>query len=143
LKASDKCIAVVKEFEGYASEPYQDLAGYWTWGYGHKQKRGEPIPKHVSEEDATRILCKDLCEAEAGVMASVDVALTQGQFDALVDFTFNLGVARLLSSTLLKLLNAGDYAGACDQLPRWSKVGQNQVGGLLRRRLAEQLLFES
>jgi len=142
VKASDKCLSLTKEFEGFASQPYQDLAGYWTWGYGHKQRKGEVPPKTISEADATRLLCEDMESAEADVERWVDVPLTQGQFDALCDFVFNLGGDALRRSTLLKSLNAGDYADAKSRLTAWHFVGEKPVEGLLRRRLAEQLLWE-
>jgi lysozyme len=131
------------EFEGLATEPYQDVGGVWTWGYGHAQKKGEPIPKHITEEEAVRILCEDMEIAEADVERWVDVPLTQGQFDALCDFCFNLGGPALARSSLLKKLNAGAYEDAKLELTKWSFVGQKYVAGLLRRRLAEQLLWES
>lgn len=142
MKASDKCVAVIKEFEGFASEQYADVVGKNTIGYGHLIRKGETFGK-ITEDEATRILCKDLCDAEACVQAAVDVSLTQGQFDALCDFVFNLGCARLLSSTLLKELNAGRYVNARGEFVKWCQAGGKQVPGLLRRRIAEQLLWDS
>ena len=69
--------------------------------------------------------------------------LTQGQFDALVSFTYNLGARSLSTSTLLKKLNAGDYRGAADEFPRWNKAGGQVLAGLTRRREAERSLFLS
>ena len=141
MKASDRGLELVKEFEGFASECYDDVGGKPTIGYGHLVRKGERFTK-IDEAEATRLLCDDLEAAEACVESCVDVRLTQGQFDALVSFAFNLGCNRLKSSTLLRKLNAGDYAGASAEFPKWCKVGQNQVPGLLRRRLAERLLFD-
>lgn len=143
MKASDRCIDLIKEFEGFASQPYTDAGGKNAWGYGHTQKKGERVPQSISESDATTLLCRDLEGCEAAVEQYVEASLTQAQFDALCSFVYNLGPARLLGSMLLKKLNAGDYDGAADQFPRWCRVGQNQVEGLLRRRLAEQLLFKT
>ena len=142
MRASDRCIALLKEFEGLATEAYDDVGGKPTIGYGHLCRKGESFTT-LDEAEATRILCVDLEEAEACVTDCVDVPITQGQFDALCSFVFNLGCARLRSSTLLKHLNAGRYQEAASEFPRWCRVGQNQVPGLLRRRLAEQLLFNS
>jgi lysozyme len=142
LKASEKCLNLIREFEGLATEAYADIGNKATIGFGHLIRKGEVFGR-ITEEEATRMLCRDLCDAEACVQAAVDVGLTQGQFDALCSFVFNLGCARLLSSTLLRKLNAGDYLGAADEFKKWCKVGQNQVNGLLRRRLSEQLLFRS
>lgn len=142
MKASDRAVSLIKQFEGFAAEAYADVGSKATIGYGHMIRKGEVFGK-ITEDEATRMLCRDLCDAEACVQAAVDVALNQNQFDALCSFVFNLGCSRLLSSTLLRKLNAGDYPGAAAEFPKWSKVGQNQVEGLLRRRLAEQLLFNS
>lgn len=141
MKASDRGIALVKEFEGLATESYLDIGGKVTWGYGHLCKTGEIPPRYISEGDATTLLCSDMEIAEACVTGCVDVPLTQGQFDALCSFVFNLGCAKLKGSTLLRILNGGDYAGAAREFQKWCRVGQNQVPGLLRRRLAEQALF--
>lgn len=143
MKASEHCIRLIAEFEGYASQPYDDIGGKVTWGYGHLCKSGEDIPKHISEADATALLCTDLETAEACVDGIVDVPLTQNQFDALCCFVFNLGCTRFMGSTLLRKLNAGDYAGCAAEFSKWSRVGQNQIQGLLRRRIAERMLFES
>ena len=140
MKASDRAIRLICEFEGFASEPYDDTGGKSSIGYGHLVRKGESFTR-IDEAEATRLLCVDLQDAEACVESCVDVDLTQSQFDALCSFVFNLGCARLRSSTLLKLLNASDYAGAAAEFPKWCRVGTKQVPGLLRRRLAEQLLF--
>ena len=133
---------MVQEFEGLATEPYEDVVGKWTVGYGHLLRSGEPRCK-ITEADAVRLLCNDMRDAEACVEGAVDVPLTQNQADALYSFVFNLGCARLLSSTLLKKLNAKDYAGAAAEFPKWCRAGGRDVPGLLRRRLAEQLLFNT
>ena len=143
MKASDAGINLIREFEGYASEPYDDVGGKLTWGYGHLCKRGETAPDQISEAEATALLCTDLETAEACIDGLVDVPLTQPQFDALCSFVFNLGCTAFMGSTLLRKLNAGDYAGAAAEFPKWCKVGSMQVAGLLRRRLAERMLFES
>jgi lysozyme len=79
---------------------------------------------------------------EAGVKRLVKVPLAQGQFDALVSFSFNVGLGALGSSTLLRKLNAGDYRGAAAEFPRWNKAGGKVYEGLTRRRAAERSLFE-
>jgi lysozyme len=72
----------------------------------------------------------------------VRIALSQAEFDALVDFDFNLGDGSLDSSTLLKLVNSGNFAGAADEFEKWDRAGGREVAGLLRRRQAEEALFE-
>ena len=102
MKASDRCIALIKEFEGLATECYADVGGKPTIGYGHLLRKGESFGK-IDEAEATRILCGDLETAEACIESCVDAPITQGQFDALCSFVFNLGCARLKTSTLLRL----------------------------------------
>ncbi len=143
MKASDAGIRLIQEFEGLATEAYDDVGGKATIGYGHLIKRGETFPKRISEAEATALLCTDLEVAEACIEGLVEVELSQNQFDALCSWVFNLGCTALAGSTLLKLLNKAEYIRAAEQFPRWCKCGQNDVPGLLRRRLAEQLLFNT
>ena len=97
----------------------------------------------ISEDEAEALLAADLKTAESGVSRLVSVPLAQNQFDALVSFAYNLGAASLMSSTLLRKLNAGDYNDAADELPRWVYAGGRVLPGLVRRRNAEQRLFLS
>jgi lysozyme len=109
-----------------------------AWGtLSRRAKCSTGLPK----SEATALLCKDLEFAEACVEDCVDVPLTQNQFSPCASFVFNLGCAAFKGSTLLKRINAGDPK-ASDEFRKWCKVGQNQVTGLLRRRIAEQLLFD-
>ncbi len=154
MKASDRGLALIREFEGCSLTPYLDSGGKATIGIGHLIRRNETFTK-IDEAEATRLLCSDISEAEAMVDISVDVALTQNQFDALVSIVFNVGpgdpprkdgIICLKSgkpSTLLRKLNAGDYVGASEEFPKWCHVGGSECNGLLRRRLAEQLLFNT
>lgn len=142
MKVSDRGIALIKEFEGLATETYNDIGGKPSIGYGHLIRKGECFTK-LSESDATALLCTDLEKVEAAVDALVDVPLTQGQFDALCSFVYNLGAYNLQKSSLLRLLNQGKYDAAKGEFTKWSYVGQEHVAGLLRRRLAEQLMWES
>lgn len=142
MKISDRGLELVKEFEGFASRVYDDVGGKPTIGYGHLIRHGESFGI-LSESEATELLCRDMEAAEATVTDAVEVPLTQGQFDSLCSLVFNIGSTAFLRSTLLRKLNAGDYVGALAEFPKWSKVGQNQVAGLLRRRVAEQVLFQS
>lgn len=142
MKISDRGLELVKEFEGFASRVYDDVGGKPTIGYGHLIRSGESFGV-LSESEATELLCRDMEAAEAVVNDAVEVPLTSGQFSALCSLTFNIGSAAFLRSTLLRKLNAGDYVGALAEFPKWSKVGSKQVPGLLRRRVAEQVLFQS
>ena len=146
MQTSDKGIALIKQFEGCKLTAYQDSVGVWTIGYGWTQPvDGKPIRAGmtIKQETAERLLKTGLVSYESDVSRLVKVGLTQGQFDALVSFTYNLGARSLSTSTLLRKLNTGDYAGAADEFLRWNKAGGKVMNGLTRRREAERALFLS
>ena len=146
MQTSDKGISLIKQFEGCKLTAYQDSVGVWTIGYGWTQPvDGKPIRAGmtINQETAERLLKTGLVSYESDVSRLVKVGLTQGQFDALVSFTYNLGARSLSTSTLLRKLNAGDYAGAADEFLRWNKAGGKVLNGLTRRREAERALFLS
>lgn len=146
MQTSDKGISLIKQFEGCKLTAYQDSVGVWTIGYGWTQPvDGKPIRAGmtIKQETAERLLKTGLVSYESDVSRLVKVGLTQGQFDALVSFTYNLGARSLSTSTLLRKLNAGDYAGAADEFLRWNKAGGKVLNGLTRRREAEREVFLS
>lgn len=146
MQTSDKGIALIKQFEGCKLTAYQDSVGVWTIGYGWTQPvDGKPIRAGmtIKQETAERLLKTGLVSYESDVSRLVKVGLTQEQFDALVSFTYNLGARSLSTSTLLRKLNVGDYAGAADEFLRWNKAGGKVLNGLTRRREAERALFLS
>ncbi|HDC4354695.1 MULTISPECIES: lysozyme [Enterobacter cloacae complex] len=146
MQTSEKGVALIKEFEGCKLTAYQDSVGVWTIGYGWTQPvDGKPIRAGmtIKQETAERLLKTGLVSYESDVCRLVKVGLTQGQFDALVSFTYNLGARSLSTSTLLRKLNAGDYATAADEFLRWNKAGGKVLNGLTRRREAERALFLS
>ncbi len=130
---------LIKSFEGRELDAYLDAVGVWTIGYGHTQGVYEGMT--ITEAQAEELLRKDLAEFEAAVSEGVQVSINDNQFSALVSFTFNLGADSLFESTLLKLLNQGDFQGAADQFTRWNKAGGQELEGLTRRRKAERALF--
>ncbi|NHR05723.1 lysozyme [Chromobacterium haemolyticum] len=142
MKTSDAGITLVKSSEGLKLVAYKCPAGIWTNGYGHTGPDVTP-GQVITQAQADALLARDLERFEAGVARLVKVPLNQNQFDALVCFSFNLGLGALQGSTLLRLLNAGDYAGAAAQFPRWNKAGGKELPGLTRRRAAEQSLFQA
>lgn len=141
MELSAAGLDLLKRSEGFRSIVYLDANGYRTIGYGHKLVPPEAFPEGVDEPTAAQILLSDVRDAEQAVLRLVKVALTQGQFDALVDFTFNLGQGRLAGSTLLKILNYGNYADAGAQLLRWDIAGGQENAGLKARRHAEFALW--
>lgn len=140
MNVSKTGIDLIKSFEGCSLKSYKCPAGVWTIGYGHT---GENIKSGmiISQDQAEEYLKQDLKRFEIGVNNLVKVDLTQGQFDALVSFSFNCGIGALKTSTLLKLLNQGKYDAAADEFDKWVYVGRIKLNGLVRRRKAEKEMF--
>jgi lysozyme len=143
MQLSNAGIDLIKRSEGFRSHTYLDVNGFPTIGYGHRILPTESFPGAIAETQAAAILATDLRVAEQAVERVVKVPLTQGQFDALVDFCFNLGGERLAASTLLKVLNGGRYQDAAEQLLRWDLAGGQVNAGLKTRRQAECALWNS
>ena len=141
MKCSQEGLELIKKFEGCKLKSYKCPAGVWTIGYGHTEdvKEGDI----VSPQEADKLLRADVFKFEEYVADNVTVKLTQNQFDALVTWTFNLGVGNLRNSTMLKKLNNADYTSVPFEMKRWNKAGGKTLDGLVRRRQAESLLFES
>ncbi|MGA2755341.1 MAG: lysozyme [Terracidiphilus sp.] len=137
MQLSINGLDLIKKSEGFRDRVYRDVAGFPTIGYGHLIKPAESFPDGIAEPQAAAILACDVQGAEQAVTRLVKVALTQGQFDALVDFCFNLGAGRLASSTLLRELNAGHHNAAAQQLLAWDHAGGVVNAGLKARRQAE------
>jgi lysozyme len=146
MQTSEKGLDLIKQAEGFSPKPYICPAGYLTIGYGHlitQSEKSTYANRSLSEAEAEILLIKDVEVAERAVRELVKVPLTQGQFDALVSFTYNLGANKLLKSTLLRLLNRGSYAGAAQEFPKWVYANKRRLNGLMKRREAEQRLFLS
>lgn len=137
---------LTKPSEGFRSRPYRCPAGIWTIGYGTTRypdgRAVSPNDPAITETQAAALLLANLGEYEAAVNRYVVVPLTQNQFDALVDFAYNAGTQNLRTSTLLRKLNAGDYAGAAREFDKWVYGGGKKLDGLVTRRKAERELFE-
>lgn len=111
----------IEGFEGWNRSAYQDTKGNWTIGVGHKIIPGDGLsPQSVlTDGQVGQLFASDLGQAEYYVKSVVTVPVTQSMFDALVDFVFNHGIGTLTNSTLLHLLNSGDYQGAANEFPKW------------------------
>ena len=133
-------LALIKEFEGLSLKAYKCPADVWTIGYG--TTRGVKPGQVISEAEAEAMLRADVDRFAKGVAESVKVPLAQHQFDALVTFAYNVGLGAFRTSTLLRLLNKGEYASAAKQFARWNRAGNRALPGLTRRREAERKLFE-
>lgn len=134
-----EALQLLKNLEGCRLTVYSDLVGLSTVGYGHRTTL--PVGTHVSQESVDELLDIDVGMFAKDVERLVHVPLNDNQFSALVLFAFNVGSGRLEHSTLLKLLNQGDYQGAADQFLAWDMAGGHVVGGLRDRREAERNLF--
>lgn len=139
---------VTKESEGWVPYLYNDAAKYCTIGYGHLIKRAPcdgteslEFRKGITEPQGHSLLVKDMATAQYAVMNSVRVPMTDGQFAALTDFTFNVGAGNLSSSTLLKVVNARELDRVPGQFRRWVMAGGKQWPGLVNRREREITLF--
>ena len=141
MELSAEGLELIKRSEGFRSHLYNDVAGFPTIGYGHRVTRLESFVDGIGEPQAAAILANDVHEAERAVARLVRVTLNQGQFDALVDFCFNLGAGRLAGSSLLRELNAGRYESAAQQLLAWDHAGGEVNAGLKARREAELQLW--
>jgi lysozyme len=149
---------MIMHHEGVRSKPYQCPALLWTVGVGHvidpthakvpmADRKQLPIPagwdRVLSNDEIMDILKADLNRFEQGVLRLIKVPLTQGQFDALVSFSFNVGLGNLQNSTLRMKVNRGDFEGASEQFLVWTKAGGKVLKGLVTRRTDEQALFNS
>lgn len=132
MKASNILIKKVKEFEGLRLTSYKDSAGVWTIGYGHT--RGVKAGQIITEKQADSLLRSDLLTAE-NYVNGLKLNLTQGQFDALTDFVYNLGSGSLAGSTLLAKIRAKAPAEEIQaQFRRWVYAGKKKLAGLVKRR---------
>lgn len=138
-------ITLIKHFEGLYLKAYQDSVGVWTIGWGHTglTHRDGTVKagRVITEAEAEKLLRHDMDFFEGRVVKYVKVPLNDNEFAALVSWDFNTG--GLVDSTLLRKLNAGDRAGAADELLRWNKAGGKTLAGLTRRRKSERNLFLS
>jgi len=144
MKMSAAGLDTVKEFEGLRLKAYKCPAAVWTIGYGHTSAAGSPIVTsdlEITRDAAEEILKRDMVQYEEGVRKYVKVDLSQGQFDALVDFAYNAGVGALAKSTLLKKVNAEKFDEVPAEFMKWTKGGGKELPGLVRRRRAEVKLW--
>ena len=140
MRTSENGLALIRQFEGLRLSAYLCPAGIPTIGYG--STAGVQMGQAITAARAEELLREDVRQFEAAVSRLVKVPLTQGQYDALTSFAFNLGAKSLEQSTLLRLLNAGDYSGAAAQFDRWVYASGKKLPGLVKRRAAERALFE-
>jgi len=144
----DKGIKMTKSSEGFRSHLYNDAARYCTIAYGHLVKKApcngmEPAEFRagVTEPRGTELLISDMEVARWSVMTMTRVELTDGQFAALCDFVYNVGASNLRNSTLLQVINQGDFDRVPAQFRRWIIADGREIPGLKIRREREIILF--
>lgn len=140
--------ALAESFEGFSAIAVhhpEDPPNVWTIGYGSTFWDGAPVTEGMTctPETALAQLDKGLANAAHCVNVTVTVALTQGEFDACTDIIYNIGCGRWIKSTARERLNAGDPHGAASAFEMWDEAGGHVMAGLLRRRKAEEVLFDA
>lgn len=140
MNISEDGLDIIRDSEGLSYTAYTCPAGKLTIGYGHTGKDVTP-DMVIDIFEANALLRKDVAWAEAAVERLVEVPLTQGQFDALVSFTFNVGSGAFGKSSMRRVLNGGDYEAAANWFPRWVHSGGKVLPGLVTRRERERNRF--
>jgi lysozyme len=158
VKVSKEAIEGIKKDEGVRTKPYRCPALLWTVGVGHvidpnhirvklDERKNIPLPSEwdrvLSMAEVDAILAADLATFERGVLRLCPGGLTQGRFDALVSFSFNVGLGNLQRSTIRMKHNRGDFEGAAEGFMAWTKAGGKELPGLVKRRKHERALYES
>jgi lysozyme len=158
MNISARCIEDIKHHEGVRQKPYRDSVYLWTVGVGHLMYDSQarlPVDQRMavqllpqdnrtlSMEEVDAILRADLARFERGVTTFCPVLLTQGNFDGLVSFAFNVGLGTLQRSTLRQKVLRGDIQGAADEFLKYNKAGGKVLKGLVTRRNDERALFLS
>lgn len=158
MKVSKEAIEGIKKDEGVRTKPYRCPALLWTVGVGHvidpnhirvklDERKNIPLPPEwdrvLSMAEVDAILAADLATFERGVLRLCPGGLTQGRFDALVSFSFNVGLGNLQRSTIRMKHNRGDFEGAAEGFMAWTKAGGKELTGLVKRRKHERALYES
>lgn len=142
MKVSKWAVDFIKGFEELKLVAYKPTKDdVWTIGWGHTKgvKEGDVI----TEAEAEAFLREDIAVAEDAIARNVKVKLNQNQYDALVSFVFNIGEPQFKKSTMLRKVNAEDFAGASAEFPRWNKQKRRVLAGLTRRRKGERERFDT
>jgi len=158
VKVSKDAIEGIKKDEGVRLRPYRCPALLWTVGVGHvidpnhirvklDERKGLAIPdgwdRTITMDEVNDILAKDLATFERGVLRLCPEGLTQGRFDALVSFSFNVGLGNLQRSTIRMKHNRGEFEDAAESFMQWTKAGGKELPGLVKRRKHERALYLS
>ena len=146
MNVSERCIKLIKHHEGVRNRPYRCPAGLWTVGVGHLIGDGKSLPESwnrtFTQEEIDALLKRDLSRFESGLSKMLpNVKLKQCEFDALISFSFNLGLGCFQRSTIRQALLRGDKEAAMESLVKYCKAGGKILKGLQNRRLDERQLF--
>ena len=144
MKINTGVIGLIESFEGCRTDAYRDCVGIWTIGYGHTSSAGPPTVTPgmtISKQEARALLETDVGNFSKGVQACLQVQLDDNQFSALVSFAYNIGLAEFCKSSVLRAVNAGQFAAVPALMALWIKAGGRVVPGLVARRAAEAALF--
>jgi len=133
-------IKLIQYFEGFSSKPYRCSAGYLTIGYGHLIGANENLSE-ITEEEGRNILIIDVWRAENSVIKLIHVPLRNNQFDALVDFCFNLGGGALQRSAMRQKINREEHGLVPNEFRKWIYGGGRKLNGLIKRRNIEAILY--
>ena len=136
-------IDLIKQFEGFRPEAYQDSVGVWTIGYGTTIINGQPVKQGmtITQDQALQLVQQEVNKLWSKIESILKVKINDNQMNALVDFAYNLGFGSLKNSTLMRLVNESKFDEAANQFPRWVYAGGKVLPGLVRRREAERQLF--
>lgn len=142
---TDEGLGLIKRFEGFSPTIYLCPAGYPTIGFGHVVLLGEQsrFDSGILREEAAELLRRDVRIAESAVLRLIKTPLADGQFEALVSFTFNLGAGALQRSSLRTKVNRGEHGDVPVQLMKWVWSAGRKLPGLMRRRQAEGALYSA
>lgn len=139
MRTSPRGVALIQEFEGFSPVAYRDPIGIWTIGYGFIE--GVREGDRITRDQARTRLMHELQTYERGVLKATGGRVTQNQFDALVSFAFNVGVAGMERSSVIRAHRRGDHQAAARAFSLWNKAGGKVWAGLTRRRAAEAALY--
>jgi lysozyme len=140
MEYSSKGLKLTEDSEGCKLRAYQDTGGIWTIGYGHTQK---VRPNDIIDNNTAVTFLKHDVEYAVSVVNTHALPCTQGQFDALVDFVFNVGPSQFLGSHLYSYHKAGEYNKAAAEFPKWKHDNGKVIDGLVKRRAKERQLYEA
>lgn len=136
-------IDLIKKYEGFRPQSYQDSVGVWTIGYGTTIINNQPVKQGmtITQDKALQLVQQEVNKLWSQIESILKVKINDNQMNALVDFAYNLGFGSLKTSTLMRLVNESKFDEAANQFPRWVYAGGKVLPGLVKRREAERQLF--